>query len=83
MTTRHAAHMPTRVALRRRSPRARRMLGPPTEFRAAVATDDAAAAERLLADLLALVDAGVVTAITDPASAPRYAVTDNFTNPAA
>ncbi|UTI63332.1 hypothetical protein NBH00_18490 [Paraconexibacter antarcticus] len=77
MTTRHTTQMPTHVAPRRRSSRAVRLLDPLTETRAAAATDDAAEAERLVDDLLALVDAGLVTITTDPGAAARYEIADD------
>lgn len=74
MTTCKTTRMPTRVATRRRSPRTPILREPLTETRTE--------AGRLIADLLALVDAGLVTATTDPGSAARYAIVDELTNPA-
>jgi hypothetical protein len=54
---------PRRPASRRGAPRPLDLFEPPADERTAAAMDDAAQAERLIADLLALVDAGVVTPI--------------------
>ena len=60
-------------ARRRRSPRPLPLYALLPEPRTAAAMEDAAAAEELLADLLALVDAGLVTPVEDPSGDVRYA----------
>ena len=70
-----------RPASRGRAPRALNLFEPPAEARTAAAMDDAAEAEQLVADLLALVDAGLVTPI-DGDDGVRYAPVDPF-DPAA
>jgi hypothetical protein len=60
-------------ARRRRPPRPLPLYALLPEPRTAAAMEDAAAAEELLADLLALVDAGLVTPVEDPWGDVRYA----------
>lgn len=78
MSTRHAHLTPVRVAAtRRRAVRPLDLFAPPAEARTAAAMDDAEQAEQLIADLLALVDAGMLDTITDPAGSIRYALADD------
>jgi hypothetical protein len=64
LMTRQTAHRkPRRSVSRRRASRPLNLFEPPAEERTAAAMDDAAQAEWLIADLVALVDAGVVTPI--------------------
>ena len=62
---------------RRRLPkRALELYASPPEHRTAAAMDDAAAAQQLIDDLFALVDAGLVVPIEDDHGEVRYAPTD-------
>ena len=63
-------------ARRRRPARPLPFYALPPEPRTAAAMEDAAAAEELLADLLALVDAGLVTPVEDAWGDVRYAPAD-------
>lgn len=74
MSTRHGHLTPVHVApTRRRAARRLDLFAPPTEARTAAAMDDAEEAEQLIADLLALVDAGLIEPISDPGGSLRYA----------
>jgi hypothetical protein len=76
LMTRQTAHRTLhRSPSRRRAPRPLNFFEPPAEERTAAAMDDAAQAERLIADLLALVDAGLVTPVGG-IDGVRYAPTD-------
>jgi hypothetical protein len=75
MTLQTAHRTPHRSGSRRRAPRPLNLFEPLAEERTAAAMDDAAQAERLIADLLALVDAGLVTPV-DGIDGVRYAPTD-------
>jgi hypothetical protein len=81
MTLQSAHRTPHRSSLRQRAPRPLNLFDPLAEERTAAAMDDAVQAERLIADLLALVDAGLVTPI-DGIDGVRYAPADPF-DPAA
>jgi len=75
LMTRQTAHRTLhRSPSRRRAPRPLNFFEPPAE-RTAAAMDDAAQAERLIADLLALGDAGLVTPVRG-IDGVRYAPTD-------
>ena len=72
---------PTRPSVRHRRRRAARPLDAfPTPDRPAAPDYGVAEAERLVADLAALIDAGLVTAIDDGAQ-PRYAATGRNPEP--
>jgi hypothetical protein len=64
-------------ARRRRPPRPLPFYALLPEPRTAAAMEDAAAAEELLADLLALVDAGLVTPVEDAWGDVRYTPADD------
>jgi hypothetical protein len=66
-----------RPASRRRASRPLNLFEPPAEEHTAGAMDDAAQAERLIADLLALVDAGLVAPV-EGIDGVRYAPADPF-----
>ena len=83
MSTSHAHLTPTRVARRQYAARPLDLFAPPAEGRTAAATDDDERAEQLIADLLALVDAGLITPIANPTGATRYSVADASVDPAA
>ena len=72
---------PLRPASPRRAPRSLSLFEPPADERTAAAMDDDAQAEQLIADLLALVDAGLVVPV-DGDDGIRYAPADPF-DPAA
>jgi hypothetical protein len=77
LTSVHVA--PTRCRAARRLD----LFVPPTEARTAAAMDDVEEAEQLIADLLALVDAGLIDPISDPAHSSRYAPADDDLDSAA
>jgi hypothetical protein len=65
----------TPVAHRRRASRSLDLLATVPDDRSAAAMDDAAEAERLLDDLMALVDAGLLAPVEDGAEI-RYAIAE-------
>ncbi len=77
MTT-HRTHVThSSVARRRRRPNpGLELFAPPPNARTAAPMDDVEQAEQLVADLLALVDFGVVTPLSDPGGRARYAITE-------
>lgn len=77
MTAPNAHLTSTRVAQRQRAGRALGLFNPPTEARVATATAAAQQAERLIADLLALVDSCLITPVTEIDGAVRYTPTDD------
>jgi hypothetical protein len=80
--TLQTAHRTThRSTSRQRAPRPLNLFEPPAEQRTAAAMDDGAQAEWLIADLLALIDAGLVTPV-DGSDGVRYAPADH-SDPAA
>ena len=83
MTTRHPTRTPPRVASPRRRPaRPLDLFSPPPEARTAAALDDAEHAAELIADLLALAEAGLIEPVADPAGNTRYAPTRADVDPA-
>jgi len=71
----HATPLP--VERRRRRPARRLELSaPPPNARTATAMDDVQLAEQLVADVLELVDFGLVTPLSDPCGQARYAITE-------
>lgn len=77
MTAPHAHLTPIRVAQRQRAGRALRPFNPPTGARVATTAGAAKQAECLVADLLTLVDSGLITPVADGDGAVRYTLTDD------
>lgn len=77
MITRRTDVPPRSDATRRGRPARRlELFASPTAARTAAATDDLEQAEQLIADLSALVDAGLVAPVSDPVAQARYAIAE-------
>jgi hypothetical protein len=73
MTTRQTPVRSIRIGPRRRHGRPLDPLAPPPDALTAAAMDDRGEAEQLVADLLALVEVGLLTPQADPCGPVRYA----------
>lgn len=78
MSTRRTDVTPRSDATRRRrTARRLELFAFPTAARTAASVDDVEHAEQLVADLSALIDAGLVAPLIDPVATARYEITED------